>query len=403
MPSLAPSSIQTKDQALADLKRQFLKPSAPLAFSGINKIYKYYQGLLKVKDIQTFLRGQYSYTRHQEVHKVRRRNPTFCYAARQLIETDLIQLAPEVAAANDHHPFILVAIDVFTRKAWGRLIPSKSAQHVADAFKSILSDMMSSHSNPEAPKKILADRGLEFRNRIFKALLQEYNIELFHNYSSYHASHIERFNRTIQKKIMMLATAQGSYRFREQLPALLQSYNESHHSAIDLSPNEAELKSNAYAVRLEQAKKYSKFWKMKKPKFRLYQICRIAFDKRTFARSYNPTTSPTLYKITGINHNLPEVMYTLVRVGDDDPVLGKFYAAELVPVSAEDDFFPIEKIVATYPKRKMAKVRWQGYDSSFDSLVPLDQIKSYAELLKQSTEGSISSSSSTAAAATEQQ
>ena len=44
-----------KEAALADLKKQYGTPGAPLAFGGINLIKRYYGNALSVKDIENFL------------------------------------------------------------------------------------------------------------------------------------------------------------------------------------------------------------------------------------------------------------------------------------------------------------------------------------------------------------
>ena len=372
-------SFVNKAEALNHIQKEFLRPGSGLFFSGINKLHRFYRPFLTIKDIKAFLSKQYAYTRLREVHKPFRRNPVYCHDRRLLLEIDLIQLNPEVARANRNKTFILVAIDVFSRKVWAKMLATKSALDVVPTFEKMLTEEIA--VGAKMPEKILADQGMEWRNSAFKNLMKKYQIHLFHNYTSYHAAHVERVNRTLQRKLMGLATAQGSYDFHDQLQNIVNSYNNSYHRSIQTTPNEADKPVNRYYVRLVQAKKYSKFWKKKKPKFRLNEICRISFDKTKFSRSYNPTFSDTLYKITGINQNLPEVMYSLARVGDDEPLLGKFYAAELCKVSSVD-YFPIEKIVKINKKDKTALIRWSGYDSKFDSLVPLSDVKSYKDLLK---------------------
>ena len=70
--------FQSKEEALKDLRSQYLNPSKPLAFAGISAINRYYKGILNEKDIRKFLSTQYSYTKMREVHKPFQRNPVFC-------------------------------------------------------------------------------------------------------------------------------------------------------------------------------------------------------------------------------------------------------------------------------------------------------------------------------------
>lgn len=65
---------------------------------------------------------------------------------------DLIVLNPEVGEVNEAN-YIFSAIDVFTKKAFSEMMPTKSATDVCPTFEKILNDMK------EKPKRILCDQG----------------------------------------------------------------------------------------------------------------------------------------------------------------------------------------------------------------------------------------------------
>lgn len=153
---------------------------------------------------------------------------------------------------------------------------------------------------------------------------------------------------------------------------------------FDRTPFEAEIPANHYQIRWEQAKKYSKFKMSKRdpPRFKVGQVCRVAFDRTKFSRGYDHSFSNDLYQISRIKDNLPILMYKIKPISHDpnEPdVLGSFYQNELQEVG-DLDYFPIDKIIKRFPKKKMALVSWQGYPDSYNSLVPLTQIKTYQEL-----------------------
>ena len=127
-------TFRTKEEALNDLKSQYLKPSKPLSFAGISAILRYYKGSkLTETDVRKFLSTQRVYTRTREFHQPIQRNPVFCYRARDLVEIDLIQMPPKIAKLNKN-AYILVCIDVFTRYMWADLVPTKGAQHIIPVF-----------------------------------------------------------------------------------------------------------------------------------------------------------------------------------------------------------------------------------------------------------------------------
>ena len=177
----------TKEEALEQLKKDYTNPAKPIGFAGISAIYKYFKGVLPVKAIKAFLNSRYVYTRHREWKKPYRKNCIFSYAPRQIVEIDLLQFSPQLARANQNHHFLLVAIDIFTRYVFARFVRTKAAQDIVPAFESILKEMA---YKSKVPSVIVADRGLEWRNKHFLALMDRHKIELRHNFSSYHSSYV---------------------------------------------------------------------------------------------------------------------------------------------------------------------------------------------------------------------
>ena len=152
------------------------------------------------------------------------------------------------------------------------------------------------------------------------------------------------------------------------------------------SPVAAENPANHRDIRFEQARHYSKIKKKKSsPRFKIGQICRVAWDRTVFSRGYGQTFSNELYKVSSIKTNLPIFMYKVkpVSLNDDEPIVkGSFYENELQDVNFEDDYFAIDRIIKTFPKKKTALVSYQDFPESFNSIVPLSQIKTYKELLE---------------------
>jgi hypothetical protein len=67
---------------------------------------------------------------------------------------DLIDVS-KLKKENRGTTFILIAIDSFTKYAWARQIPTKSAAHTLPAIRSILDNM-----GAAKPETIFFDRGL---------------------------------------------------------------------------------------------------------------------------------------------------------------------------------------------------------------------------------------------------
>ena len=293
----------------------------------------------------------------------------------------MIQLTPDIAKINKAN-FILTAIDVFTRKIWASMVKTKSARDIVPVFEKILLQMTRGPSG-KMPKAILVDRGLEWLNKDFKNLLKSHDIKLIHNFTSYKASHVERVQRTLQKKIHSFIMSRGNKLFSDRLHDFVDGYNRSFHRSIQMAPMTAENDlSSHFRIRWEQAKYYSKFQKSrKKPRFKVGQICRAAFDRTVFSRGYDQSFSNELYKISSIKTNLPILRYTIkpVTADPDEPdILGTWYQNELQEVG-DTEYYTIDKIIKRLPNSK-ALVSWQGFSDEFNSIVPMSQIKTFKEL-----------------------
>ncbi|KAG0439176.1 putative uncharacterized transposon-derived protein F54H12.3 [Dictyocoela muelleri] len=124
--------------------------------------------------------------------------------------------------------FILLGIDYFTRKVFGKSINSKNSQKIAEFIKYV---------HGELPiKTLLTDNGREFNNEILKKMCSENGIFQVFAIPYYHKSNgrIERANRTIRDA---LRHEKRSAKF--VLKGVMANYNNSIHRGIGMSPNEA--------------------------------------------------------------------------------------------------------------------------------------------------------------------
>ena len=134
--------------------RDYITPSHPIAYSGINTIYNYYNAEVPKRTIEEYLSLVKHYSLHKETHR-RYTNPFYVYKKRKQIQADLIELG-KLTKKNPNTRYLLAVIDVFTRKAWIRPLRNKTAKIVVDNFKSILEEM------EKDPEQLLTDSGIFF-------------------------------------------------------------------------------------------------------------------------------------------------------------------------------------------------------------------------------------------------
>ena len=100
----------------------------------------------------------------------------------------------------------------------------------------------------ETPKKIWADCGTEFYNKIVKPHLKSKGIGLYSTENEEKCSVIERWNRTIKTQLWKYFTANGTRKYIDVLQSLINKYNSTKHRSIGFSPLDARKPSNHQQV-----------------------------------------------------------------------------------------------------------------------------------------------------------
>ena len=132
------NNITTKEQALLDLEKQYDTPGEPLYMSGISKIKDYYQKLLSIDEIRQFLARSRTYTTHYQFKRPKF-NPYYVRQLRQQFQLDLTEVS-KISEYNDGVNYLLLCIDVFSRKLWVQPLQRKTANEVLSKFQSILEE-----------------------------------------------------------------------------------------------------------------------------------------------------------------------------------------------------------------------------------------------------------------------
>ena len=225
---------------------------------------------------------QPTYTLH---HQIKRKYPnTRKYMVMGIGEqhqADLIDMS-HYAHVNNGYNFILTVIDIFSRKAWAEKVKNKSGVLVANAL------LESWKHLGGKPKRIQTDHGKEFYNKHVKNL----GVEIFSVNSPFKASIVERFNRTLKEKMWKWFTKNNTKTWIYILPDLIETYNNSIHRSIKMTPNQVN-KGNELKVWM------TLYGKLKKSKAKLKRgtYVRISKIKKTFEKGYLPNWTNEVFVI----------------------------------------------------------------------------------------------------------
>ena len=151
----------------------------------------------------------------------------------------------------------------------------------------------------------------------------------------------------------------------DKLDKLVDDYNNTYHSSIEMTPTEASKKENENKV---FANLYGDliYLKPKNPKFSIGDKVRISkYKRRVFDKGYTPNWTEEVFVVDKVMLTKP-VTYKIVDLLGEK-VEGSFYEKELQ--KAKQQTFRIEKGVRRDNKKKKALVKWKGYSDKFNSWV----------------------------------
>lgn len=291
-----------------------------------------------------------------ELHvPARRKFPTRKVIMRGIDETwqaDLIDMQ-SYSKLNQGHHFLLTVIDNVSKFAWVSPLKRKTGVELKAALTKIF-------QQGRFPKNLHVDKGSEFYNKNVKALLKSYNINLYSTYSDKKASICERFNRTLKTKMWKMFSMQGSHKWIDILPDLVNDYNNSVHRSIKMKPNKVTADDEERLVKLLNKSSF----KVKKPKFKVGDHVRISRLKPIFEKGYTPNWTPEIFTVTKVQKTKP-ITYKLMDYRKE-PIEGGFYEFEMLKVK-NPDIYLIDEIL----KRKGNKfyVKWLGFDNTHNSWI----------------------------------
>ena len=215
---------------MATIKSAYVNARLPGAYSGLRGFMQNRSRWKDKKEVAKEFRKINSYTLHKDLRrKFKRRHvkvffKDFCWAS------DLKDIS-NVAEYNNNNNFILIVLDIFSKKAYTRLLKTKSANSMIRAFKSILKE------SGTVPMELWTDHGKEYVSAAFKEFLAKNNIHLYHTSSPIKSAFAENFIRNFYGRISRYMTEKNTFKFENKLEAFTRAYNNTYHNKIKRTPN----------------------------------------------------------------------------------------------------------------------------------------------------------------------
>lgn len=294
-------------------------------------------------------------------HSARRNFPRRSYVMRGINDTfqaDLIEMIP-FSKQNQGNKYILMVIDVFSKRAWARALKNKTGEEVTKAMASIFEE------NPKnIPRNCHTDEGREFYCKNFQQLMKKYDINHYSTFSKMKASIVERLNRTILNKLWKQFNLQGSHKWLHLIQPIMKTYNSTFHRTIKMRPIDVCPKNEQYLLQTVYKRNQTLMVCKQKSKFHINDYVRISKYKTLFEKGYTPNWSTEIFRIVEILPTEP-ITYRIADL-DNNKIRGCFYEHEILKTE-KNDIYLVEKII----KRKGNKlfVKWLGFDDEHSSWI----------------------------------
>ena len=344
----------------------FTRPGHPVAYSAPERVAKHFN--LSIKQAREILEHVEGYTLHREYKQPRVYNPYYVHGRREQVQADLIDVG-RISARNDGITFLLVLIDIFTKRIWVYPLLNKSARSMRRSMSTWVSSL------DVKPKVLMTDAGLEFTNRPVQDLLRQNEIEWQQAYGTLKACVAERVNKTLQLLIYKYLSQNETARYIPALSRLVGTYNNRGHRTLQgMTPNEADQTENEDAVRAIFHDRYGKIGELRRqPKFKVGDLVRLKTLARkvsSSSRAYAEQFHGEYFNIVRINRTLPVPLYYLRSTDNGELIRGGLYANELQ--RQRGDIYKIEAVerVRTRGGRRYLYVKWKNFGRQHNQWIP---------------------------------
>jgi transposase InsO family protein len=270
---------------LEELYQSYNFPSAGKLFIIAKK-----EGLnVKLKDVEEFVKSKFVNQVHSQ-QKHTSKGHIVAFYPNESWQADLLDFS-KYDKENKGFNWLLIAVDVFTRKAHAIALKTKSNKDIIKGFETLFKN--------GKPFILTTDNGKEFIGKETAEFLKENDI--FHNTNNVGDHNalgiIDAFSRTVKNMIGKLFTHNNNVVWVNSYKGIIETYNNMPHSSLlNISPDEAQEKILALSVVNEK-----KAGANKEDKLKVGDTVRMKENKKAFQKGYLPTYSKKTYKIVEIN------------------------------------------------------------------------------------------------------
>ena len=352
-------------------------------FSGAHKLFResnHHRRDITLTDVKKFLMKQRSHTLHGNITKRFLRSPVMVSGPGKILGSDLADMGEELKKYNKNYRYLLILIDIFSRKLYITCLRDKKNSTVSKEMENFLE-----HKTKFRYGKLWVDQGGEYVGSSMKRLLCKYNIEMYHVYNRrFKCAMAERVIQTIKRKLYKRMTHLNTYTYLDSLQDVVDVYNNTPHKGLKFNtPNyihnltdPMEIKKHAHQQYLQKLRNYGGYkrvnrWRTLSQTDILEEgtFVRILTTgaEGVFTKSFKQIYTEEVFIIRKVIKSFPTRYYLKDLSGEI--IEGTVYKQEIRETCLPETF-PIEKILKSKIDEKSGKrvhyVRFLGYPPKFD-------------------------------------
>ena len=300
---------------------------------------------IKKEDVEHYLQGHRTYTlmRPRRVHFPRVK--TIASGFMTHVQVDLADMQA-LAKDNDGNRYILVGIDVLSKRLFAVPVKSKKADDMVLAFNELIKQM------PMKPFIIYSDLGTEFKNRQMNEWFEKEDIQKHTASSPYQKAAVaERAIQTLKHRLYRYFAEKQTKNWTNVLGKIVNAINHSKNRVHGMRPIDVNFKNAQQVWKRIYGDPFNLKNNKSKPKFAKGDFVRMSRGKGIFEKGYYTNWGDEILEIDSVKKQSNPIVYK-VKDAKGEAFKENFYAQELSKVRKDEETtYRIEDVLKT-KKRK---------------------------------------------------
>lgn len=383
-------SKELTDEETEYLMKKYTNLNFKGAFSSSSKFFKAIKEDGKHPDlsfnkIKKFLATLSAHSLHQEYRRPKKFNKIIAPFKNYCLGIDLIDMQ-RYSRSNNKKRYILIAMDLFTRRIFLKGLANKKAASVLKALKEVFRTAGKS-------LHVFSDLGSEFRNDQVLNYLKSVNINAYtaRDPVTSKVSPVERCVRTLKGIMSRYFTHSQSHRWWPNLNRFARIYNSSYHRVIKCTPYEAwsgkvsraQIWMNSYMglskkKLVKRVKKKKSIFPSPRYKYKLHDIVKVVQERTPHQRQLSERYSRENFRVE-CRFLSGGIKYYNVKDLHDQEIRARFRENELTLSTSSDKYqvYQVDKVLKrrTVRGEKYALIQWIGLRRADSTWVKLSDLR----------------------------